>query len=71
MKNITFSIEGMSCDACVGHVTKALTGLEGVEEARVSLPENQAIVIYDPFQVTEAAMIAAVENEGYGAARGG
>jgi len=58
----------MVCDACVGHVTRALTGLDGVQSAVVSLDDHQAIVTYDPAVVTVAQMQEAVADEGYEAA---
>ncbi len=61
----TFDISGMSCDACVGHVTRALTGLDGVQSAVVSLDDHQAIVTYDSAVVTAAQMQEAVADEGY------
>lgn len=53
------------CDACVGHVTKALLGLEGVQSAAVSLPDNSATVTYDPAKVQVTQMAEAVAEEGY------
>lgn len=63
-------IGGMSCENCVGHVTKALTSLSGVETAQVDLDTGRAIVIYDPKRVDTQKMIRAVEEEGYEAALG-
>jgi len=65
MQTQTLNIEGMSCAACVGHVTRALTGLDGVETAQVSLEERQALVTYDPARVQAAQMLEAVAEEGY------
>lgn len=65
MQTTTFHINGMMCDACAGHVTKALLGLEGVQNADVSLQNNAAIVTYDPAKVQTAQMAEAVADEGY------
>ena len=59
------SIKGMMCDACVGHVAKALRGLDGVEKADVSLAGGKASVTYDPAKVTLSQMTDAVADEGY------
>ena len=64
----TFTVSGMMCDACVGHVTNALLGLDGVEKADVSLADNQASVTYDPAKVQVSQMAEAVADEGYEAA---
>ncbi len=63
-----FNIKGMMCDACVGHVTKALLGLEGVQKADVSLETTSAAVTYDPAKVQIAQMADAIADEGYEAA---
>jgi len=58
-------LQGMSCDACVGHVTRALQGLDGIQSAQVSLAEKQAIVTYDPARVQVPQMVEAIAEEGY------
>ncbi len=65
METTTFNVGGMMCDACVGHVTSALLGLDGVQRADVSLENKSATVIYDPAKVQVAQMAEAVADEGY------
>ena len=65
MENIQLTITGMSCGACVHHVTQALQGVEGVEEATVDLEAGSATVRGESLDVAE--LIEAVEEEGYGA----
>ena len=67
MQTIELSISGMTCGACVGHVTKALQGVPGVQKATVDLAGAQAIVAGESLDV--AQLTAAVEEEGYGAAQ--
>lgn len=38
------TIEGMMCQNCVKHVTKALQKLDGVAEVEVSLEQKSAVV---------------------------
>ena len=49
----------MNCDACVGHVTRALKGVPGVRAARVDLAAGQASVEHEddmePTRLVEAA----------------
>ena len=40
----TISIEGMMCQHCVAHVTKALTEVPGVTSVNVSLEHKNAVV---------------------------
>lgn len=42
MKTITLSIDGMMCQHCVAHVTKALSAIEGVTPV-VNLEKKNAV----------------------------
>ena len=64
----TLNVEGMMCQHCVAHVTKALEGMNGVEKAEVSLENKNAVVEFDPAQTNPAALIEAVEDGGFDAA---
>ncbi len=55
----------MMCDACVGHVTRALLALDGMQAANVDLGAAQAVITYDPAKVSLSQMLTAVEDEGY------
>lgn len=58
-KKIT--IEGMSCNHCVMHVTNALKEL-GLTDVKVDLASKTAVAEGD---VTDAAIEAAIEDAGY------
>jgi P-type Cu+ transporter len=57
----------MTCAACQSHVQKALEQTPGVEKASVNLMTGDASVAYDPAAVSEAALLEAVRDTGYGA----
>ncbi len=57
------NIEGMTCDHCVMHVTKALQAVPGVTETTVDLQTKSAKVEHDGAELQN--LIAAVEEEGY------
>ncbi len=61
------SIVGMSCGACVRHVTTVLNGLTGVVHVDVDLPKNEAVVDHLLDRVNEAGLIAAISDAGYNA----
>lgn len=61
----TLSIGGMSCGACVRHLTSALEGLTGVEHVEIDLKRNQATVEHVPDRADEKKLIAAIEVAGY------
>lgn len=59
-----FDISGMSCAACSARVEKAVSALDGVERCSVNLLTNSMTT---EGSATEAQIIAAVQNAGYGA----
>jgi copper chaperone len=61
------SVGGMSCDACVRHVTRALEGMTGIVHVDVRLREHQAIVEHLPTYVDALALIQAIRDAGYAA----
>ena len=57
-------IEGMTCDHCAHSVQKALSSVQGVKKAEVSLGQKQAVVQSEgPLDLS--AVLQAVEEEGY------
>lgn len=63
----TLNVEGMMCQHCVAHVTKALEKVEGVASVDVSLEENRATVALSA-DVADQVLIDAVVDAGYEAA---
>ncbi|KEF33940.1 MULTISPECIES: CopZ family metallochaperone [Deinococcus] len=59
------TISGMSCGHCVKAVETALRGVPGVQDVRVDLAAGRATV---EGQASPEALMAAVKEEGYGAA---
>ena len=57
-------IRGMTCASCAGHVTQALRGVAGVDDAAVNLATERATVLHEG-SVDAQALIAAVERAGY------
>ena len=64
VKTEKYLVTGMSCAACQAHVEKAVNGVKGVESCSVSLLTNSMSV---KGSASEADIIKAVENAGYGA----
>ena len=61
-----YSISGMSCAACSARVEKAVSAVDGVTHCTVNLLTNSMVA---DGTASDAAIIAAVENAGYGASR--
>ena len=65
----TFHIRGMTCAACSARVQRAAAGVAGVADARVNLLKNSMEIDYDGDSATASAVVAAIEQAGYGAVR--
>ncbi len=58
-------VTGMTCGSCAVAVKKALTSLEGVKKADVSVEQNKATVVYEDSQVTEKQLREAINKTGF------
>lgn len=67
MTTTTLKVTGMTCGHCARAVGDALGGLEGVQSADVDLEGGRAVVTYDDDRVDTSRMVAAIQDEGYGA----
>lgn len=65
MKVIVIPINGMSCSACAGRIKKALTSIEGVREAEVSLEKRNVRVKYEPSKLAPGRLVTAINDLGY------
>ncbi len=59
---IQFQVEGMSCQHCVGAVTKAVQSLDAAAQVRVDLPAGRVAI--DSAQSADA-LKAAIDEAGY------
>ena len=62
MQTTELKIDGMMCDACVSHVTKALQSVDGVKNVEVKLPDSARV---QHENASLEAMKNSVEEEGY------
>ena len=62
---VTLSVTGMTCSACVGHVEKALKKAPGVLDASVNLATESAKI--SSTGVSTADLVKIIEDAGYGA----
>ena len=67
-RKTALAIGGMTCAACVSHVERALTEVEGVAGASVNLAAERATVEYVPGVAAISDMRYAVEDAGYSVA---
>jgi P-type Cu+ transporter len=65
LASLTFSVGGMTCAACVHHVSNALSELPGIIEAQVSLGTETATVEFPPNAVSKTDLRDALSGAGY------
>ena len=63
MKKV-MNIQGMMCQHCVAHATKALLAVDGVESVEVSLQEGTATVVLLA-EIADETLTAAIVDAGY------
>ncbi|MBR0404994.1 MAG: cation transporter [Eggerthellaceae bacterium] len=64
-ETVKLEVSGMHCQKCVGRVSEALLGVDGVTCASVSLEDNTATA--EGHGLEAPALVAAVEAAGYDA----
>ncbi len=65
MQSFSFDVSGMTCGGCTGSVQRALSKIDGVSHAEVTLQPGVASVVADPKRVTSAQIEAAITGLGY------
>ena len=68
MQTLSFDVGGMTCGGCRVKVERRLGQLAGVSQATVALQPGLATVVLDPARVTEAQVIATINEAGFSAA---
>jgi copper chaperone CopZ len=63
MERATLTIQGMHCGSCVGHVTRVLEDLDGVNVEKVEV--GLAEVVYDEAKIEPQAVANAIAEAGY------
>jgi copper chaperone len=65
------SVPEISCAACKTAIEGALNPLDGVRQAVVDVPTRVVVVEFDEARIVRAALVSAIENQGYAVAPGG
>lgn len=60
-----FTVEGMHCESCSAAITRALTGIDGVETATADHAAGSAAARFRSPQVTPERLETAIEDLGY------
>jgi copper chaperone len=64
-KETVLAVEGMTCSACVRHVTAALSELPGIEKVEVELETRKVRIAHGAEGTSTDEMIAALNGAGY------
>ena len=65
MEQITLIAPDISCHHCIASIERALTKLNSVRFLKGDPAVKQVTVEYDPSQIELAAILKAMEEEGY------
>ncbi len=71
MQQVQIKVRGMMCSFCVQTIDTALRRLKGVERINVSLAHEEALVGYDPDQISAGHIVTTLTRLGYEAWRPG
>jgi len=66
-ESIRIPVEGMTCQSCVGRITRAVRRVDGVKAVKVRLGDETATVRYEPARVPVTDILAAIAAAGYDA----
>ncbi len=64
-RQIVLSVRNMTCSACTVTVSKSLTRVGGVKDAKVTLDPPKAVVTYDPAKVVPERVTEATTRAGF------
>ena len=65
MPTETISVPEVHCGHCVGSIEGALGPMDGVSAASVDLESRSVTVTWDDALLDRAALVAAIEEQGY------
>ena len=69
-KTVTLAVTGMKCENCVAKVDKALRGVDGVKDVKVSLEKSSAEVVLASTSVKSEVLLKAVSDAGFAVSAG-
>ncbi len=68
LKEVTLSLDGVSCAACAWLIEKRLSKHRGVVSIQVNTSTHRALLKWDPLQVTLSELLTEIQHLGYKAA---
>ena len=65
LKTVTFLVKGFSCVTCAVGLDTTLGKLKGVSSSKSTYPQGIARIQFDPGEISEDALKAAIEEMGF------
>jgi copper chaperone CopZ len=65
IRDITYKVEGMTCDDCEMSIRKGVEELNGIKAVEANHEDSTTHVTFDPSSTNEEEIIAAIEKRGY------
>ena len=62
---ISYHVEGMTCDDCEKSIQKGVNQLDGISLVEANHEDSTTHVVYDPAKTDAKAIAAAIEKRGY------
>ncbi len=64
-QRVTYAVEGLACGSCSTQVSKALSKLKGVSDAKVCSESKQAVIDFNPNKVSVEKILATLDATGF------
>ncbi len=65
MQTLSFDVSGMACGGGTGSVQRALSKLDGISHAEMTLSPSVATEVVDPSRITATQIASAISELGY------
>jgi len=65
IREVTYKVEGMTCDHCEESIKKGVEGLKGIDAVEANYEDSTTRVRFDPSGTGEEEIVAAIEKRGY------
>ena len=66
-RDVCLDIKGMTCMSCVNTIENTISQVDGVKSIKVSLEENNCLIIYDDDKQSPSSLVNAIEDMGFDA----
>lgn len=65
MAETTLKVTNMKCEGCAKNVTAAVSGVSGVQDVKIDLPDKKVTIQFDNQQTNVDSLVKAIDEAGY------